>query len=83
MQTKNYYKSVSENKEIVRVYMSLQGVMYLLSPDVTSLLDVSHSRFLNYFFKTEFNSYKAQVFLWYQVSKCCCNANNNIINGLR
>ncbi|CAG9764101.1 unnamed protein product [Ceutorhynchus assimilis] len=36
---KNYYKSVSENKEIVRVYMSLQGVMYLLSPDVASLLD--------------------------------------------
>lgn len=40
-QPKNYYKAVSENKEIVRVYMSLQGVMYLLSPDVTSLLEVS------------------------------------------
>ncbi|XP_019756852.1 dynein axonemal heavy chain 8 [Dendroctonus ponderosae] len=39
IQNQNYYKSVSENKEIVRVYMSLQGVMYLLSPDVTSLLD--------------------------------------------
>lgn len=40
-QPKNYYKAVSENKEIIRVYMSLQGVMYLLSPDVTSLIDVS------------------------------------------
>ncbi|XP_050311595.1 dynein axonemal heavy chain 8 [Anthonomus grandis grandis] len=36
---KNYYKSVSENKEIVRVYMSLQGVLYLLNPDVASLLE--------------------------------------------
>lgn len=38
---KNYYKIISENKEIVRVYMSLQGIMYLLNPDVNALLEVS------------------------------------------
>ncbi|XP_030752815.1 dynein heavy chain 8, axonemal [Sitophilus oryzae] len=36
---RNYYKAVSENKEIVRVYMSLQGIMYVLTPDVNSLLE--------------------------------------------
>ncbi|XP_060520516.1 dynein axonemal heavy chain 8 isoform X2 [Cylas formicarius] len=36
---KNYYKRVSENKEIVRVYMGLQGIWYLLSPDIESLLN--------------------------------------------
>ncbi|KAL1516507.1 hypothetical protein ABEB36_000416 [Hypothenemus hampei] len=38
-QQNNYYKAVSENKEIMRVYMSLQGVLYLLNPDVAGLLD--------------------------------------------
>lgn len=37
---KNYYKIVSEHKEIVRILMSLQGVMYLLKPDVAKLLKV-------------------------------------------
>ncbi|KAB0798200.1 hypothetical protein PPYR_09193 [Photinus pyralis] len=34
----NYYKQISEQKEIVRVYMGLQGAMYLLKPDVKKLL---------------------------------------------
>lgn len=35
---RNYYKNVSEQKEIVRVFMGLQGAMYMLQPDVTKLL---------------------------------------------
>ncbi|KAJ3662197.1 hypothetical protein Zmor_006553 [Zophobas morio] len=35
---RNYYKIVTENKEIIRIFMSLQGVMYLLKPDVAKLL---------------------------------------------
>ncbi|KAG5868053.1 hypothetical protein JTB14_022256 [Gonioctena quinquepunctata] len=35
----NYFKIISENKEIVRIFMSLQGVMYLVQPDVISLLE--------------------------------------------
>ncbi|XP_044272703.1 dynein axonemal heavy chain 8 [Tribolium madens] len=35
---RNYYKIVSENKEIIRIFMSLQGVMFLLKPDVAKLL---------------------------------------------
>ncbi|KAJ8919736.1 hypothetical protein NQ315_006264 [Exocentrus adspersus] len=34
----NYFKIVSENKEIVRIFMSLQGVMYLVNPDIINLL---------------------------------------------
>lgn len=37
---RNYYKIVSENKEIIRIFMSLQGVMFLLKPDVAKLLQV-------------------------------------------
>lgn len=36
-----YYKSVAEQKEIIRIYMGLQGAMYLLQPDVIKLLQVS------------------------------------------
>ncbi|XP_072395911.1 dynein axonemal heavy chain 8 [Diabrotica undecimpunctata] len=36
--TKNYYKLIYENKEVTRVYMSLQGVIYLLQPDIENLL---------------------------------------------
>lgn len=39
----NCYKTVSEHKEIVRIFMGLQGVMYLLKPDVLKLLEVSRS----------------------------------------
>lgn len=35
----NYYKTVSEHKEIVRMYMSLQGAMYLLKPDMAKFLE--------------------------------------------
>lgn len=38
----NYFKIVSENKEIVRIFMSLQGVMYLVNPDILNLLEVSN-----------------------------------------
>ncbi|XP_025829635.1 dynein heavy chain 8, axonemal [Agrilus planipennis] len=38
LEPKNYFKSVSEQKEIVRIFMGLQGVMYLLQPDVQKLL---------------------------------------------
>lgn len=34
----NYYKSVADQKEIVRVFMGLQGAMYLLQPDVNKLM---------------------------------------------
>lgn len=37
---KNYYKIVAENKEIIRIFLSLQGAMYLLKPDVVKLLKV-------------------------------------------
>lgn len=37
---RNYYKTVSEHKEIVRIFMGLQGAMYLLQPDVVRLLQV-------------------------------------------
>lgn len=37
---KNYFKTVSEHKEIVRIFMGLQGAMYLLKPDVIRLLQV-------------------------------------------
>lgn len=37
----NYYKTVSEHKEIVRMFMSLQGAMYLTKPDVLALLEVT------------------------------------------
>ncbi|KAK9891390.1 hypothetical protein WA026_014631 [Henosepilachna vigintioctopunctata] len=40
----NYYKQVTENKEVVRLYMSLQGVAYLVRPDVELLL----KKYLNY-----------------------------------
>ncbi|CAG9816206.1 unnamed protein product [Phaedon cochleariae] len=36
---KNYHKVISDNKEIIRIFMSLQGVMYLVHPDVVSLLE--------------------------------------------
>ncbi|XP_022920277.2 dynein axonemal heavy chain 8 [Onthophagus taurus] len=36
---RNYYKSVSEHKEIVRMFMGLQGAMYMLKPDVAKLLE--------------------------------------------
>lgn len=39
---KNYHKFVSENKEVIRINMSLQGVMFLLQPDVTALLKVNN-----------------------------------------
>ncbi|KAJ8938536.1 hypothetical protein NQ318_016906 [Aromia moschata] len=35
----NYFKTVSENKEVMRIYMSLQGVMYLVNPDIVALLE--------------------------------------------
>ncbi|KAK4886462.1 hypothetical protein RN001_002733 [Aquatica leii] len=34
----NYYKSVAEHKDVVRTYMRLQGVMYMLKPDIDKLL---------------------------------------------
>lgn len=37
----NYYKIVAEHKEIVRIVMGLQGVLYMLRPDVQLLLGVS------------------------------------------
>ncbi|XP_044760955.1 dynein axonemal heavy chain 8-like isoform X2 [Coccinella septempunctata] len=40
----NYYKQVAENKEVIRLYMSLQGAMFLVKPDVASVLN----RYLNY-----------------------------------
>ncbi|KRT82784.1 hypothetical protein AMK59_4319, partial [Oryctes borbonicus] len=36
---KNYYKSVSEHKEIIRMFMGLQGAMFMLKPDVVKLLE--------------------------------------------
>ncbi|XP_017775151.1 PREDICTED: dynein heavy chain 8, axonemal [Nicrophorus vespilloides] len=44
----NYYQTVSEHKEIVRLFMGLQGAMYLLKPDVLKLLE----------------SYLAYAYLW-------------------
>ncbi|KAJ8960348.1 hypothetical protein NQ317_010573 [Molorchus minor] len=35
----NYFKTVSENKEVMRIYMGLQGVMYLVNPDILALLE--------------------------------------------
>lgn len=40
MGCENYFKTVAEHKEIVRMFMSLQGAMYLTKPDVISLLEV-------------------------------------------
>lgn len=40
IKTNNYYKYVSENKEVIRINMSLQGVMYLLQPDLNALYKV-------------------------------------------
>ncbi|KAK5645861.1 hypothetical protein RI129_004325 [Pyrocoelia pectoralis] len=34
----NYHKLIAEQKEVVRVFMGLQGAMYLLKPDVKKLL---------------------------------------------
>ncbi|KAK9893078.1 hypothetical protein WA026_023570 [Henosepilachna vigintioctopunctata] len=34
VQASNYYKIVTEHKEVVRAFMSLQGTMYLLQPDI-------------------------------------------------
>nr|CAI5817756.1 unnamed protein product [Callosobruchus analis] len=39
IKAKNYHKIISENKEIVRIYMSLQGVLYMLQPDVVELIN--------------------------------------------
>lgn len=39
----NYYKSVSEHKEIIRMFMGLQGAMFMLKPDVMKLLEVKIS----------------------------------------
>lgn len=36
----NYYKNVVEQKEITRIFMGLQGAMFLLQPDVVKLLEV-------------------------------------------
>lgn len=40
LQLRNYFKTVSDHKEIVRIFMGLQGAMYLLKPDVIRLLQV-------------------------------------------
>lgn len=36
----NYYKVVSEHKEIVRMYMGLQDCIYFLKPDMQTFLEV-------------------------------------------
>lgn len=36
----NYFKTVSEHKEIYRIHMGLQGAMYLLQPDVIKIIKV-------------------------------------------
>lgn len=41
MGCQNYHKTVAEHKEIVRIFMSLQGAMYLTKPDVVNLLEVT------------------------------------------
>ncbi|XP_045464438.1 dynein axonemal heavy chain 8-like isoform X2 [Harmonia axyridis] len=40
----NYHKMVTENKEIVRVFMSLQGIISLLQPDIKTII----SEYLKY-----------------------------------
>lgn len=41
MNYRNYYKTVSEHKEIVRMFMGLQGAMYQIKPDIAILLEVT------------------------------------------
>lgn len=39
---KNYYKIISENKEITRIYMTVSSTLYLLETDVKNVLQVSN-----------------------------------------
>lgn len=38
---RNYFRMVSEHKDIVRSVMALQGMMYMYKPDIEKLLKVT------------------------------------------
>lgn len=38
---RNYFRLVSEHKEIVRSVMALQGIMYMYKPDIEKLIKVT------------------------------------------